>query len=156
MKTYLLWVNDFQNVNRSLTQEPFFCIDHPTVEWKINATGMPAFKTVSWALLAETVAPSCSSPYRCLSSSSSLAAQASQCGPFQFSRAEIRFDASNKPVFPSAGNPLSSAHMVQAAQLDEGCTAHRPIVSVWSLFELVKLASRLHIRSSGMLNSALW
>lgn len=35
-------------------------------------------------------------------------------------------------------------------------TAHRPIVSVWSLFEPVKLASRLDIRSSGIIHSALW
>jgi hypothetical protein len=116
---------------------------------------MPAFKTVSWALLDETAAPSCASPHMCLSSSSSLAVQTSHCGPFQFSRAEIRFDVSNKPVFPSAGNPLSSAHVVQASKQDDGCTAHRPIVSVWSLFELVKLASRLDIRSSGMLHSVL-
>jgi hypothetical protein len=103
--------------------------------------------------VAETVAPSCASPYRCLSS---LAAQTSQCGPFQFSCAEIRFDVSNKPVFSSVGNPMSSAHVDQTAKQDEMYTTQRPIVSVWSLFELVKLASRLDIRSSGMLHSALW
>jgi hypothetical protein len=89
---------------------------------------MPAFKTVTWALLDETAAPSCASPHRCLPSSSSLAVQTSQCGPFQHSRAEISFDVSNKPVFRSAGNLLSSYHMVQASKQDEGCTALRPIV----------------------------
>jgi len=43
--------------------------------------------------------------------------------------------------------------MDRTAKQDEMHTAQRPLVSVWSLFELVKLASRLHIRSSGMLHS---
>lgn len=86
---------------------------------------------------------------------SSRATVTIQCGPSQFSSAKIRLVVSNKPVFPSTGIPLSSAHIVQAAKEDEMSTAHRPIVSVWSLFELVKLASRLNIRSSGTLHSAL-